>query len=140
MQVLHGMAGHVAGHQVRGELDTCELSTKTAREGSYQQGFAQARNTFEQYVATGDQRREHIIDHLLLADDRLAQFDAQGLGQLAGALNRVCGWKFAHRAFLRVCRLATWRLKSALESRFAGSGPRAWLMTREGWRVRRSRT
>lgn len=78
------MTCDIAGHQVRGELDTCEVAVKAAGQGAYQQGLAQAGNAFEQHMAAGDQRSQYVIDHRILANHRLAQFGAQRLGQLGG--------------------------------------------------------
>ena len=72
MQVVNGMAGDIAGHQVGRELDAREIAVETTRQGTYQQGFAQPRDTFEQHMAAGDQRGKDIIDHLVLANHGLA--------------------------------------------------------------------
>ena len=84
-------------------------------------------------MAACDQGGEHVINHKVLANHGLAQFHAQRLGLLAGMLKVFGGqgggqWRVAHKAFLRVCRHATCRLKSALESRFSATGSNAWLM------------
>ncbi len=148
------MPGDVAGHQVRGELDPREFAAETAGQRTHQQGLAQPGNAFEQDMAASDQRREHIVDHRILANQGSLQLMAHRLDQLAGALTLLLGvdlgvdfdrrrrfrWVFAHRAFLRVCRWATWRLKSALDSRCLGRGCKAWLMALVGWRVRRAST
>ncbi|MNR60884.1 hypothetical protein D3C85_1824840 [compost metagenome] len=42
-------------------------------------------------MTTGHQRREHIVDHAVLADDGFLQFDAYCLSQLAGALPLLRG-------------------------------------------------
>ncbi|KFF32555.1 hypothetical protein G039_0333980 [Pseudomonas aeruginosa VRFPA01] len=128
-EVVHGVTGDVAGHQVGGELDTREAAVEATRQGAHQEGLAEPRDAFHQHVAAGEQRGEHVVDHRTLADQGFLQFVAQGLRQLAGALAlerrvgrgaRLFGRLFAHRAFLRLCRWATWRVKSAAESRCAG--------------------
>ncbi len=113
LHVVHRMPGDIAGHQVRGELDTCELAAEAAGEGTHQQCLAQPRNAFEQYMAAGDQRGEHIVDHAVLADHGFLQFSSYRLGQLAGALAllrsvvQCAGLDLTHKAFLKVCRWAT---------------------------------
>ena len=86
LQVIHGVAGDVAGHQIRGELDARELAAKAARQGTHQQGLAEAGNAFDQHMAAGDQGAEHVINHRRLADQGFLQFTTQCLSQLAGAL------------------------------------------------------
>ena len=86
LQVVNGVAGDIAGHQVRGELDTGEITAKAAGQGSYQQGLAQAWHAFQQYVAACDQGGEHVVNHKVLANHGLAQFHAQRLRLLAGML------------------------------------------------------
>ncbi len=113
--VVHRVAGDVAGHQVRGELDSRELPAEAACQGAYQQCLAETGNALDQHMPPGDQRRQQPIDHLMLADHGLVQFLAQGLRQLAGTLvptgrrNRIVRLRsgFAHRAFLMRCRWAT---------------------------------
>jgi hypothetical protein len=57
VQVVDGVPGDVAGHQVGGELDAGELTAETLGEGTHQQGLAQPRHAFEQHMTAGDQRR-----------------------------------------------------------------------------------
>ena len=83
-------------------------------------------------MTAGDQRGQHIVDHAVLADQGLLQFSAQRLRQLAGTLALLGGVAgaagldlFTHSVFLKVCRWATWRLKSALLMRCFGTGLRA---------------
>ncbi|MNY21874.1 hypothetical protein D3C86_1554510 [compost metagenome] len=91
LHVIHGVPGDVAGHQVRGELDACELTAEATGEGAYQQGLAQPRHAFEQYVAASDQRGQHVVDHAVLANHGFLQFFAYGLGQMAGTLTLLSG-------------------------------------------------
>lgn len=98
------MPGDVAGHQVGGELDARELAVETASQGPHQQGLAQPGNAFEQYVATGDQCREHIVDHTGLTHHRLAQLGADSLGQLTGALALLDGVGLAVGRFVLFSR------------------------------------
>jgi len=106
--------GDIAGHQVGGELDTCELAAEAAGEGAHQQCLAQPRHAFEQYVTTGNQRGEDVVDHGVLADHGFLQFRSYCLGQLTGALALLRSVAlyagldlFTHKAFLKVCRWAT---------------------------------
>ncbi len=145
LHVVDRMAGDVAGHQVRRELDARELATEAARQGTHQKRLAQSGDTFDQHVATGDQRGQNAVDDLVLADHRLVQFIAQRLGQLGGtcALADGAGGRggaarigdmFAHNAFLRLCRSATWRVNSMADRRCAGTGRMA-CSTRPGGRL-----
>ncbi|MNM70879.1 hypothetical protein D3C81_825240 [compost metagenome] len=126
-QVVDGVPGDVAGHQVGGELDACELAAEAARQGAHQQGLAEAGDALDQHVAAGEQGAEHVVDHRLLADQRLAQLLAHRLEQLRGALQLAgcvlgtgrgaggglfavegqAGFFAHHRAFLSRCRWAT---------------------------------
>ncbi|MNV84628.1 hypothetical protein D3C71_1785150 [compost metagenome] len=108
------MPGDVARHQVRGELDSRELTAETAGEGAHQQGLAQTRYAFEQHVAASDQRGQDVVDHAVLANHCFLQFFAYGLGQMAGTLTLLSGVaryvgldRLTHRAFLKDCRWAT---------------------------------
>ncbi|MNI20895.1 hypothetical protein D3C73_743930 [compost metagenome] len=141
------MPGDVAGHQVRGELDARELAAKTTSQGAHQQGLAQPRHAFEQHMAASDQGVEDVVDNRVLADDHFLQLRPDCLGQLNGAQALLLGVArrtgldlFTHKAFLKVCKWATWRLNSTLDSRCLPRGPMAWLMARVGWPVRRAST
>src|SRR5690606_36437255 len=123
------------------ELDTRELAAKTTRQRAYQQGFAQPRYAFDQHMAAGDQRGKHTVDDLLLPDDRLVQFLAQGMCQLAGALaldfdlSGVTG-RIVHSAFLRLCMCETWRVNSAALRRVSRIGRSACSTSFAGRRLR----
>ena len=94
--VLHDDVGadDVGGHQVGRELDAVELQVQRLRQRADQGGLAEAGHAFEQRVAADEEAREHAVDDLLVADDRLGD-----LG-LHGAV--VAAERFAHRVDLRV--------------------------------------
>jgi hypothetical protein len=60
----------IGGHQIGGELDTAELQIECSSEGTHQTGLSQTGHALQEYVPTGDHRRQHAADHGLLADDR----------------------------------------------------------------------
>ena len=66
-------ARDVARHQVRRELDARELEIEHLRDGVDQQRLGEARHADDQAVAAGEQRQQHELDHVLLADDQLVQ-------------------------------------------------------------------
>ena len=66
-------ARDVARHQVRRELDARELEVEHLRDRVDQQRLRQARHADDQAVAAGEQRQQHELDHVLLADDELVQ-------------------------------------------------------------------
>ena len=67
-----GGAGHVGGHQVRGELDAAEAEIGGLGEGPHQAGLAEPGSPFDQYVAASQRRHQQILDHLLLPQDDAA--------------------------------------------------------------------
>ncbi|MDV7402754.1 hypothetical protein RZS08_65635, partial [Arthrospira platensis SPKY1] len=81
-QVVQRMTGHIAGHQIGGELNPGEAGGDAGRQRSREQGLAQSRHAFDQHMAGGAQGDQHLVDHGLLADQRLTDFGAQGLEQL----------------------------------------------------------
>ncbi len=78
-QVVQGMAGHIAGHQIGGELDAGEPGVDAGRQGPRQQGFAQTRHALDQDMTGGAQGDQRLFHHRLLTDQRPADFSAQGL-------------------------------------------------------------
>jgi hypothetical protein len=56
-----------------GELDPLEIEIEDVGERLDEQRFREARHAGDQAVAAGEQRDEHLIDDLVLADDDLAQ-------------------------------------------------------------------
>ena len=59
---------------------------KDAAERSKQSGFAQAGNTLKKNMTAGEKADENAIDHLLLADDDLADFAAHLIEVAGGKL------------------------------------------------------
>ena len=81
-------ADDVGGHQVRCELDAGELDMESVGQGAHQQRLAEAGNALEQDVAVGEQADDRTVDHLLLADDDVADFAVQ-LAALFGELGQL---------------------------------------------------
>ena len=61
------------GQQVGRELDAAEVERQQPRQRLDELGLAQSRQTFEQHVAAGEQRRDDLVDRLFLAEDHPAQ-------------------------------------------------------------------
>ncbi len=68
-----GSAGHIGGHQIRGELNPAKVEVQRLAEGSDQQRLAQPRRALEENVPAGQHGREDAPHHLALADDRQTQ-------------------------------------------------------------------
>ena len=84
-------AGDVAGHQVRGELDAAEAHGQGLGERRNGQRLGQSRHADGQAVAAGEQADEHLLDHLVLADDDLVDLLHQGVAGLGDAADRFFG-------------------------------------------------
>jgi hypothetical protein len=67
-------AGDVGRHQVGGELDAGELQVQHLGEGLDEQCLRQPGDANNQAVAADEQRLEHELDDVTLADDPLAEF------------------------------------------------------------------
>ena len=80
------MAGDISRHQVRRELDAGELATESLSQRSYQQRFAEARHAFDQDVAGRDQRREDLLNGIVLSNECIADLGAQIAGDPARLL------------------------------------------------------
>ena len=95
-------AGDVRRQQVGRELDAADVERQQPRERLDELGLAQARQTFEQHMSPGEQRRDDLVDHLLLAEDHAAQLvdDARDLRLAVGdAMRERAAWTSvsAHR-------------------------------------------
>ena len=66
-------AGDVGRHQVGRELDAGELQLQHAREGVDQQRLREARHADDEAVAADEQRQQHLLHGVGLADDQLLQ-------------------------------------------------------------------
>ena len=74
-------AEDVARHQVGRELDAAELQVERAGEALGQEGLGRARRAFQQDVAAGEQRGQHQVDGLGLADHGLGDLGADAVGE-----------------------------------------------------------
>ena len=86
-------AGDVAGHEVGRELDAAELQVQRPGQRGDRQRLGQAGHADGQAVAAGEQADQHLLDHLLLADDHLVDLAPE---VLAGTLHPVDGLFGAH--------------------------------------------
>ena len=79
-------AGDVGRHQVGRELDAAERQVQRAAERADHQRLGQPRHAFQQAMAAAEERDQQLLDHLVLADDDLAQLledSFAGVAQLA---------------------------------------------------------
>ena len=71
-------AGDVRRHQVRRELNALEREIEHAGDGAHQQRLGQTRHAGDDRVTADKQRQQNLLDHVVLADDRLSDFAQQG--------------------------------------------------------------
>jgi hypothetical protein len=67
-------SGDVRWHQVRRELDAAELHPQRLGERGHGERLCQPRNADCQAMAPSKQADEHLLDHLILANDHLVDF------------------------------------------------------------------
>ncbi len=70
---MMSVPGDVGRHQVRRELDPVELEIEHLRQRADEQRLREAGHADDQTVAADEQREQHLVDDVLLADDELAQ-------------------------------------------------------------------
>ena len=80
-------AGDVGGHQVGRELDAVEAEVQDPGQAADQQGLGQAGHAHQQHVAAGEEGDQHLLDHLLLADDDLGDLGAHGAVRVPQAVD-----------------------------------------------------
>ena len=66
-------AGDVGRHQVGRELDAVELEVDDLGQRRDQQRLGEAGHADDQAVAADEQRQQHQVDHVVLADDQFLQ-------------------------------------------------------------------
>ena len=64
LPVKHGDADDVGRQQIAGELNALERTVKRSGQAVCQCGFADARNVFEQKMATGQKADHRHLDHM----------------------------------------------------------------------------
>ena len=84
--VEHLGAGDVGRHQVGRELDALEREIQDLRERLDEQRLGQSRHAGDQAMAAGEDRDQHLIDHLVLADDDLADLGENAFATLCDPL------------------------------------------------------
>ena len=104
LQVKQGVAGDVARHQVRGELDAREAPINGRRQAARQERLAHPRHPFEQTMAGRRQGHHRLADHLALADQRPPDRALQGLQLCCGPRDGLLqsGFRFGHWPPLKV--------------------------------------
>ncbi len=65
-------AGDIRGHQIGGELDAAELQSEGSGDGADHEGLRGARQAGDEAVPADEQGNQDLLQHLLLADDHLA--------------------------------------------------------------------
>jgi hypothetical protein len=66
-------SGDVRRHQVRRELDAGELEVEHLGQRVNQQRLGQSGHPDDKAVASGEERRQRLLDYILLPDDQLSQ-------------------------------------------------------------------
>jgi hypothetical protein len=69
----------VARHQVGRELDSLEGQVQRLGKRADEQRFGQAGDTFQQCVAAGEHRHQHLLDDFALPDDDFGKFIAEAV-------------------------------------------------------------
>jgi hypothetical protein len=78
----------VGRHQVGRELDAGELEVQHLGQGVDDQGLGQAGHARDDAVAAHEERDQHLLDHVVLADDQLAQLAHDAVAALLHALGQ----------------------------------------------------
>ena len=101
---------NVRGHQVRGELNATERQVEDFTESANQQGLAEARDPFQQYVSASKQGDKGSFDDAFVANHHFANLGAQRSVRIAEGLDlgfsthfggcrlRVAGCRFCSSA------------------------------------------
>ena len=85
----HLGAGDVGRHQVGRELDAAELQRQRVGQRADHQRLGQARHADQQAVPAGEHRDQQFLDHLLLADDHLAQLGGDAAVSVVELVHRL---------------------------------------------------
>lgn len=75
-------ADDVGGHEVGSELDAAVAEVEHTREGAQEGGFAEAGDTFEEYVSAAEEADEDTTYYFVLTDNDFADFIGNGLDAL----------------------------------------------------------
>ena len=100
-------ARDVRGHQVRRELDPLETKRHCLGQRTDQQGLGEPGHAHQQAVTAGEDGNHHFVDHLVHADDGLAQLGDDLVSRFAESLDGldvfrfVCHCVFRFRCLLR---------------------------------------
>ena len=79
-------AGDVGRHQVGRELDALEIEIEDVGQGLDQQRLGQSGHAGNQAMAAGEQRNQHLLHHVVLSDDHLAELRKNALASFGDAL------------------------------------------------------
>ena len=76
----HLGAGHVRRHEVGRELDAGEFESERAGEGMHHQRLRQPRDAFDDRMATTEDRKQDLVQDLVLTDDHPGDLLANAVG------------------------------------------------------------
>ena len=133
----HVGAHDVAGHEIGRELDARKGQLEALRQRLDEQGLAETGDAFEQHVSAGEETGEHVIDHVIVADDDLADLGAEGL-EAGHELLDTLFLTLGRHGRLRHSRLlsASWEQRTKDFSHDRGGSPIRQLIARRGSRSR----
>ncbi len=89
MRIVNLRADDVGGQHVGRELQAREFHADTIRHGFHGERLGQTGHAFQEDVAVGEQADDESLSEILLADDDLAEFSEQWLGEAAGFLHSL---------------------------------------------------
>ncbi len=92
----HVGAYDVAGHEVGRELYAREGQIETLGQGLDEESLAETGDAFEEHVSAGEEAGKHVVDHVVMADDDLADLAAERLesgDELLDPLFLTRGWR-----------------------------------------------
>ena len=84
-------AGDVGRHQVGRELDPLEGEVEDLGERLDEQRLGETRHAGDQAVAAGEERHQHLVDDLVLADDDLAELGEDPAAPVLDAFGEAGG-------------------------------------------------
>ena len=80
------MAGDIAGHQIRRELDAGEGAADGPGQGQDQEGLAEAWHALDEHVTTGQEGQQDLVHDAILTHQGLAHLVAHASGGQGGGL------------------------------------------------------
>jgi hypothetical protein len=123
--VVDARADQIGGHEVGRELDAAERAVDRARQRLDRQRLGEPWHTFDQKVTVGEDRDQHALQKVILADDDLLHFIENALhrrgrvrvARLGGIHTFLPCWFRKMPARTAKCRSPTRRSRSERQSR-----------------------